>query len=939
VNVRFRILGPLEVCWDGQAIAIDAPRQRAVLAALLLEAGRVLPPDRLIALVWGPDAPQTAPKTLQTLIYRLRQLFQPYWRSEPLLVTRPSGYLLHLPPDSLDLAELERLHDRGREALREGDVPRAVRLLTEAHRLSRGPALADVAADGSLSAEIRRLRDLQLQVLEDRLEADLRTGRHAQLVPELTALVAQHPLREAFIGQLMLALYRCGRQDEALTVFREAYRQFADELAIARDRLTTERVAVVVSGKAGVGKTTFAVHLAHTLGERFPDGRLFVSLGPATTPQEAHTRVLMLLGTARSDIPHNPALRSELFRDTLARRRVLFILDNAAEEAQVRPLLPWGTGSTALVTSRRPLAGIESAHHLSLPELSSPESVGLLARLAGAARVAAEPGAAERIVRLCDQLPLAVRIAGGKLAAKPRWTLGELADRLTDEHRRLDELQLGDLAVRASLMLTYRALDVRSKYVFRVLGQLDGADFPAWVAATLVESTVAEVSDVLEMLVDWQILDVVERDPAGRLRYRLHDLLAVFSRELRHDETSATERHTAMGQALGAWLTVFDAMEARLVREARSYHRPTTSYPLGWMPAQRSVLSSTSEQTASAILVTGWSVTATLVSMSFELWSQWDNWRMTRAVARYSARRAGDRLIPGSGDLIPGRERPWDEAIAALEACVTTFQRLDELGWHAVAKISLGNMYRAGGRLDLARSTLHDCINRCHALGQRDWEAAAQFSLGSLSAAEGDLRTAVQAFRSCQDIFGDRADLLWQAYTRRALGYAYQQHGRHADAVAELTQALPVFRDHEDGMWEAHTTLTLGLAYLGLRRTEHAIDHLEACVHSFRQYGDPRSESIALRSLAHAEADRGRAALAETHLRESLTAFCRLENTIGIPLLLSDLSALCERTGRVEEARAYREAPMITLVIRGSRSVQQAHRILQQLDLTSILDA
>src|SRR5919112_2523258 len=199
VNVRFRILGPLEVCWDGQPIAIDASRQRTVLAALLLEAGRVLPPDRLIALVWGPDAPQTAPKTLQTLIYRLRRLFQPYWRSEPLLVTRPSGYLLHLPPDSLDLAELERLHDRGREALREGDVPRAVRLLTEAHRLSRGPALEDVAADGSLSAEIRRLRDLQLQVLEDRLEADLRTGRHAQLVPEMNALVAQHPLREAFI--------------------------------------------------------------------------------------------------------------------------------------------------------------------------------------------------------------------------------------------------------------------------------------------------------------------------------------------------------------------------------------------------------------------------------------------------------------------------------------------------------------------------------------------------------------------------------------------------------------------------------------------------------------------------------------------------------------------------------------------------------------------
>ncbi|HEU5109393.1 MAG TPA: tetratricopeptide repeat protein, partial [Micromonosporaceae bacterium] len=398
----------------------------------------------------------------------------------------------------------------------------------------------------------------------------------------------------------------------------------------------------------------------------------------------------------------------------------------------------------------------------------------------------------------------------------------------------------------------------------------------------------------------------------------------------RDDEASATARHTAMGQALGAWLTVFDAMEARLVREARGYHGARrspggagTSYPLGWMPAQRSVLSGATEQTASAILSTGWSVTATLVSMSFELWSQWDNWPMTRAVARYSARRAGDRLIPDTWELIAGRERPWDEPTAALEACVTTFQRLDELTWHAVAKVSLGNLYRAGGHVERARRTLRDCVDRCHALGQRDWEAVAWFSLGSLSAADGDLCAAVDSFGVCMEIFGDRADVLWQAYSRRALGYAYQQHGRFAEAVVELSAALPVFRAHEDIMWEAHTMLTLGLAHLGLRRGRLAADHLETCVRTFRRYGDPRSEAIALRALAHAEADRGHTATAETHLRESLAVFGRLENTVGVPLLLSDLGALCERTGRIDEATAYREG---------------AREILARLDLTGVLD-
>jgi DNA-binding SARP family transcriptional activator/tetratricopeptide (TPR) repeat protein len=950
-SVQILALGELVVAIDGVPVAVGPAKQRALLGLLLCRPEVEVPSGELIDALWGPSAPPSAANNLRTYVHGLRRVLG----SHVIAGNGRPGYRLRT-----DLLWTDTQQFLAYCADAEGADPVAARASLEAAvALRRGPPFGDLRHLTAVADEAGLWEERWLLAVEQRVELDLDRGRAAELVGELTALVARHPYRERFVALLMLALYRSGRQTEALAVYRRTANTLAEELAVEpgadltelhramlrqdsglqrrasedaphhlpldipdftgrresletmREQLSAGRAVIVVTGQAGIGKTSLVVHLAHRLAELFPDGQLFVGLAGTgsrpTTAHEALTRILVLLGVDRTAIPREVSLRTELFQAMLARSRVLLVLDNAADEAQVRPLLPWGTGSAVLVTGRRPLAGLEPAYHLVLPELSGAESVELLASIAGTARVAAEPDAATRLTELCDRLPLAIRIAGARLAAKPHWALRELVERLTDEHRRLDELQVGDLAVRASLALTYRVLQPGTQHLFRVLGQPAGTDFPAWVAATLAGSPVTDVTEGLEQLVDWHLLDVAQRDPAGRQRYRMHDLLAVFARELQRDAVEKGDRHTAMGQALGAWLSVFDAMEERLVREARRYDRPrpTASYPLGWLPAQRSALSGTTAETSAQIIQNGWAVTATMVGMSFELWSQWDNWRMTRAVALYSGRRAGDRLIAQTWEVKPGQERPWSAAVTALEQSVRSFHDLAELNWHAVSLLSLGNLYRAGARLNASGQTLHACVERFGALGHPDWTGAALFSLASLGVVDGRLAEAVTALRECLDIFADRGDRLWQAYIRRALGYAYQQHGHYAEAVTELEAALPVFREHGDSMWEAHSSLTLGLARLGLRQLAHAVDELERSVATFRYYGDPRSEALALRALAHAELARDRLDVAETHLHSSLEVFTRLENTVGTPLALWDLGTLCQRTGRSAEADTY----------------------------------
>ncbi len=291
---------------------------------------------------------------------------------------------------------------------------------------------------------------------------------------------------------------------------------------------------VSLSGQAGVGKTTLAIHVAHRIGDEFPDGQLYANLRGADTPGQDPAEVLAgflrELGVAGTDIPEGIDERARMYRAHLAGQRVLVVLDNAADEAQVRPLLPGSPGCAVLVTSRSRMAALAGSAAVPLGLMSPGQAAGLLTAIIGTTRAQAEPDALAEITQLCGHLPLALRIAGARLVSRPAWKIAWFAARLRDESRRLDLLRAGDLEVRASFALSYQSRDETEKLAFRMLGLL-GADFPAWNLAALLGTDVDDAEQLLEQLVDAVLVDIAGVDATGLIRYRLHELLRDFAME------------------------------------------------------------------------------------------------------------------------------------------------------------------------------------------------------------------------------------------------------------------------------------------------------------------------------------------------------------------------------------------------------------------------
>ncbi|MBO4205381.1 AfsR/SARP family transcriptional regulator [Micromonospora echinofusca] len=588
--MEFRVLGPVGAFRDGVEIALDGAKQRTVLAALLLADGRSVSDTRLCELLWGERPPATFAAQLYNYVSRLRK----YLGATVDIVRQWSGYQLRTGHARLDIDEFNRLAELGREALRDGRHGEAAGLLHAALDLWRGPALSNVT-EHLLGAESHRLAELRMTVLESRIEADLLLGRHVRLIPELTQLVAAQPLHEGLRGQLMTALVRCDRQADALATYHEGRQVLADELGVdpgpalaeayrsilagpvtpvppARvagesgwhgvrpamlppgvgdftgrdrelDRLTRVLTAAppaspavaLLTGMAGVGKSTLALHAAHLSRADFPDGQLYADLGGtrgnAVEPYDVLGWFLRGLGQPEPAIPKGLDERVRLYRSQLAGRRVLVMLDGAANYAQLRPLLPGDPACRVIVTSRTRLPELAGAASIEVDTLDRTQALALFERIVGADRVGAETAAAHRIVALCGRLTLGVRVAGSRLLARPHWSLGYLADRLADERFRLDELRLGTMDVRERLEGSYLALAAPGQLALRRLALLDTPAFPSWAAAEVLGVSRQTGEEVAEHLVDARLLEIVDSDGGRRQRHRFHDLVRVFARE------------------------------------------------------------------------------------------------------------------------------------------------------------------------------------------------------------------------------------------------------------------------------------------------------------------------------------------------------------------------------------------------------------------------
>jgi DNA-binding SARP family transcriptional activator len=664
----------------------------------------------------------------------------------------------------------------------------------------------------------------------------------------------------------------------------------------------------LITGVAGVGKTSLAVHWAHQIADSYPDGRLFADLrgfdeqhdlAPAA---EILSQFLRSLGVPGARIPTGLAERTAMYRSILNQRRVLVLLDNTGSFEQVRPLLPSSPGSTALITGREQLQSLvvsPQRARIHLGMLPQPEALALLAGIVGAPQVAGAPQDAARIVEFCDCLPLAVRVAGARLASKPHWTIRRLADRLSDEGQRLDELSQGDARVRASFELSYRQLDFDAARIYQVLSLLDVPDFTAWIGAALLDVPLAKAEQLIEQLVDTQLLEVAGVDGTGWLRYRFQKLLRLYATERALEDDPAAHRGVVVDRALRTYLglavqahqreyggdyTVLQTAGPRLDPDGALAEK-LLAEPLEWFEAERKSLIAVVRQAAqSGRGEIAWNLTMSMVSL-FEVRDYLDDWQTCCEYALAAAEAEGD--VRGQACMLHDigavalRRRELCAAAESFDRALDCYTRIDEAHGRAMTLRSLAIVDRLQGRLDQATGRLAEALPVFRAVGDLSSEAHALNNLAQLALErqepEAALELALEAVRVSERIGRGGERNLAQSIHR--LARAHLALGHCAEAAEAFRRVTTIVEAKSDLVGLAHATFGLAETQMSSGDTAAALESMAKALTITRRIDSPLLEGQIMLSMAQIEHDRG-SEQAETLLAHARRLF---EQTGSIP--------------------------------------------------------
>jgi len=973
VVLRVGVLGPV-AAWSGNdELPVGQPRQQAVLGILAMRANRVISRGELVDAVWGQNPPASAEGGIYTYVAGLRRVMEP-GRSlrgpGRVLVSSGAGYVLHLVPGQPDAVAFEQHLARARQLRKSGDPAGAVAALDQALGLWRGAAFAGVPGPFA-ETERARLAELRSTAAEERADVLLALGRHEEVVPDLTAMVADHPLRERMRGLLMIALYRSGRPAESLRVFQDGRRVLAEELGIdpgsdlsrihqqvltsdpvldlvagsgpagrrargrgssrpdgpdggggsggarrkgagarggpepaqvpgrrggsplrsgagpsqrppdgdqgvpvpaqlpldaqgfsgrhdelrtlhamlpaAKSPGTDESVPVVIiSGTAGVGKTALAIRFGHQVAKRFPDGQLYINLrglDPGTPPMESGEALRFFLdafGVPPHRIPDCTDERAALYRSLVDGQRILIMLDNASNAAQVRPLLPGSPGSLVVVTSRKQMAGLvaaEGAALITLDVLSYAEAHEMLARRLGQDRVAAEPEAADEIIEACARLPLALSIAVGRAAGRPKRPLGELANELRDAKGRLDALEADDTAtdVRAVLSWSYDQLSPIAARMFRLFGLHPGPDISWSAAASLAGIPRAEAGTALRELTRTNM--VTERQPG---RFTFHDLLRVYAADQAERNDPAEERGAATRRMLDHYLHTAMAASQRF-SPFRSPLRLAAPQP-GVLPAEVA-----DKEQAIAWFDAELPVLLALIGYAdangFDVYA----WQIPWTLGPFFNRRS-----------------LWRDYVASQQTALGAARRLDD---------------------NLALAHVHNLLGH------------AQAQMGDYDAAEPNVRQALDMFRE----LGDRAN---EAVVLNGLAGMLERQERYTEALAVALDALRMLK--AVGHWWTQATLENGVGWLyaHLGQYDQALTHCQRSLSLHRESGYRGGAADALDSLGFVYLRLGDLAQARAHYEQAVDAYHEIGAPFGEGNSLAGLAEVLAAEGHPDAARA-----------------------------------
>ncbi|MFF3440316.1 BTAD domain-containing putative transcriptional regulator [Streptosporangium sp. NPDC002721] len=713
-------------------------------------------------------------------------------------------------------------------------------------------------------------------------------------------------------------------------------------VSVLRDRPAAAPAICAVSGMPGVGKSALALRAAHDLRDAFPDGRLYVNLrgaGPEPVdPSHALSRFLRALGVAGTAVPDGLDERAEVYRAHLSDRRVLVLLDDAANEAQVEPLIPAGTGCAVVVTSRGALTALPGAQRLALGVLGNTAAVRLLGTITGRAELTSGTAAARRLAELCGHLPLALRIAGARLAARPHWSVDRLISRLAAEHARLDELTHGTLSVRASLALGYSGLDEPGRALFRRLGLVDTPDFAGWVAAALLDmgpydtgprdadrrdpgprdtgpydtgsqdggsrgggsrgSRPRDAEEILEGLVEARLVDYAGQDGTGEPRYRVHDLVRLHARERAEADDPPGATTAALTRLAGGYLALAERAHRRQYGgdytvlhgdgprwdcgEATSDR--LLADPSGWLRGERLGLVAAVEQAARLDLSEMcWDLAMTAVTL-FEAQGHFDDWRHTSETALAAALRAGDRRGEAAmryslGTLALFRQR-YTDARPHLEAALPLFEAVGDRHGQALTLRNAALIERVEGRVETALDAYRRALRMLREVGDRHAEAHVLGSMAQIHIEHDNPHAAAPLLETALAVYRELGNERGVAQILNRLGLLRLRQNDPTRAKDAFEQVLTAARSAGDRIGEAYGMLGMGEAELLAGELDHAANLLDAALLLAEGLGEPFVAARARLACGRLAAERGDHEPAVAMLDRAVREFA----DIGLPV-------------------------------------------------------
>ena len=1010
--LRFEVLGPLRAWRGGTPLELGPVKRQAVLAALLLRQGAVVSHERLLDAVWGEEPPAGGHKVLPTHVNSLRRVLDPEGTppAESVIRSGKGWYRFVVEEVRLDTADLDKRGAEALRTVASGDRATAADQLFAAIGLFRGEPLAGLPGPFARN-ERQRLEERRRTFRLERLKCLVLLGRFGDALDDLSGLSASSAADrydESLTALRMQALYGRGRQAEALTTYEDVRTRLRDELGTdpgeelrrvheavlhqddalllrpppsresavpaelpndtpgfagrtgeldrlhsllvpARAQGTANTVVIsAIGGAAGIGKTALAVHWAHQVRDRFPDGQLYINLHgfdhdrQPLQPGEALELLLRSLGLTASEIPPHHEAQGRVFRTLLADRRMLLLLDNAASAEQVRPLLPSGPTCCVLVTSRNRLGDLiahDGAHALSLDLLQPDEARALLSRALGTDRVGDDEHAVDELIRLCGSLPLALRMAAARLAGDPALRTADLVTEMT-EGNKLEALEPdGDAnsPLRTAFSVSYRVLAPGARRLFRLLGLFPGAEFTAEAAAALLDAPLPQARRLTGALASAHLIE-----PATVGRYRFHDLLREYAQECAQVEETAPDREAALERLLIWYLNatrttagtgLFPELPDSL-RPGSHPGMPSAAAPGPWLDAERENLLAVINHAAHhGPRPVAWHLTSALFS-DFWIHLPRKTWQTTAQTALDAAETESDLF--GQAAMHTGLSvARWDRGHVrqAMEHAIGVLNISRELGWATGDATGLGlrgMVYWSMARLDSAHADFTTGLRIFRETGNRYFEGFGTVLLGMACRDLGRLHEAADHLERAVAL---EAELGWwdADSALQILGGVYWELGRFTDGLALI--GPEVASDKWAGYRDGRAMMLDAIAKINIELGRHN-DGLEQAERAFALVEDTKRHWVQSGILTTVAAARRRLGQQDRALRAgeqalALAREARFRRAEADSLLC--LSLTHKETGRYDEARAHAEQAL---------SLARAHsfRVVEGQALTSLCE-